>query len=70
MYLYAPNSVKANPSILLALHGCQGSGPFLAAYAIHFMGLDGSGSTGGYQRHQSGLCLDVTGASTAKRRLG
>jgi poly(3-hydroxybutyrate) depolymerase len=29
MYLYVPNSVKANPSILLALHGCQGSGPYL-----------------------------------------
>ncbi len=29
MYLYVPNNVKANPSILLALHGCQGSGPYL-----------------------------------------
>ncbi|NUS17982.1 MAG: PHB depolymerase family esterase [Streptomyces sp.] len=29
MYVYVPNSVKANPSILLALHGCQGSGPYL-----------------------------------------
>src|SRR4051812_41848554 len=29
MYLYVPNSVKANPPILLALHGCQGSGPYL-----------------------------------------
>ncbi|MFE5588509.1 hypothetical protein [Kitasatospora sp. NPDC056531] len=29
MYVYVPNSVKAAPSILLALHGCQGSGPYL-----------------------------------------
>ncbi|NUR60950.1 MAG: esterase, partial [Catenulispora sp.] len=29
MYLYVPNNVKPNPSILLALHGCQGSGPYL-----------------------------------------
>jgi poly(hydroxyalkanoate) depolymerase family esterase len=29
MYVYVPNSVKANPPILLALHGCQGSGPYL-----------------------------------------
>ena len=29
MYLYVPNNVKANPPILLALHGCQGSGPYL-----------------------------------------
>ncbi|MFD8081530.1 alpha/beta hydrolase family esterase [Kitasatospora sp. NPDC059722] len=29
MYLYVPNSAKANPPILLALHGCQGSGPYL-----------------------------------------
>ena len=29
MYLYVPNSVKPNPPILLALHGCQGSGPYL-----------------------------------------
>ncbi|NUQ96499.1 MAG: PHB depolymerase family esterase [Streptomyces sp.] len=29
MYLYVPNSVKPDPPILLALHGCQGSGPYL-----------------------------------------
>jgi poly(hydroxyalkanoate) depolymerase family esterase len=29
MYLYVPNNVKPNPAILLALHGCQGSGPYL-----------------------------------------
>ena len=29
MYLYVPNNVKPNPPILLALHGCQGSGPYL-----------------------------------------
>ncbi|MFF1611947.1 PHB depolymerase family esterase [Amycolatopsis sp. NPDC058278] len=29
MYLYVPNKVKPNPPILLALHGCQGSGPYL-----------------------------------------
>jgi poly(hydroxyalkanoate) depolymerase family esterase len=27
MYLYVPKSVKAHPSILLALHQCTGSGP-------------------------------------------
>ena len=29
MYVYVPNNVKPNPAILLALHGCQGSGPYL-----------------------------------------
>ncbi|MFE9426440.1 PHB depolymerase family esterase [Kitasatospora sp. NPDC006697] len=29
MSLYVPSSAKANPPILLALHGCQGSGPYL-----------------------------------------
>jgi poly(hydroxyalkanoate) depolymerase family esterase len=29
MYEYVPNNVRANPPILLALHGCQGSGPYL-----------------------------------------
>jgi poly(hydroxyalkanoate) depolymerase family esterase len=29
MYVYVPNNVKPNPPILLALHGCQGSGPYL-----------------------------------------
>ena len=29
MYLYVPNNVKPDPPILLALHGCQGSGPYL-----------------------------------------
>ena len=38
MYLYVPNSVKANPSILLALHGCQGSGPYLYS-STHFGSL-------------------------------
>jgi len=29
MYEYVPNSVQQHPAILLALHGCQGSGPYL-----------------------------------------
>jgi len=29
MHLYVPNNVKPNPPILLALHGCQGTGPYL-----------------------------------------
>ncbi|HTJ72513.1 MAG TPA: PHB depolymerase family esterase [Actinospica sp.] len=29
MYVYVPNNVKPDPPILLALHGCQGSGPYL-----------------------------------------
>ncbi|MFH9352208.1 PHB depolymerase family esterase [Kitasatospora sp. NPDC017646] len=29
MHLYVPNGVRANPPILLALHGCQGTGPYL-----------------------------------------
>jgi len=28
MYEYVPNNVQAHPPILLALHGCQGSGPY------------------------------------------
>jgi acetylxylan esterase len=27
MYVYVPNSVTANPPILVALHQCTGSGP-------------------------------------------
>lgn len=38
MYLYVPNSVRANPSILRALHGCQGSGPYLYS-STHFGSL-------------------------------
>ncbi|MFJ9770487.1 alpha/beta hydrolase family esterase [Kitasatospora sp. NPDC101157] len=29
MYVYVPNSARARPPVLLALHGCQGSGPYL-----------------------------------------
>jgi poly(hydroxyalkanoate) depolymerase family esterase len=29
MYEYVPNNVQQHPPILLALHGCQGSGPYL-----------------------------------------
>jgi poly(hydroxyalkanoate) depolymerase family esterase len=29
MYIYVPNNVSASPPILLALHGCQGSGPYM-----------------------------------------
>jgi poly(hydroxyalkanoate) depolymerase family esterase len=29
MYEYVPNTVQQHPAILLALHGCQGSGPYL-----------------------------------------
>ncbi|MFJ8625014.1 PHB depolymerase family esterase [Kitasatospora sp. NPDC093550] len=29
MHLYVPNNVRPNPPILLALHGCQGSGPYM-----------------------------------------
>ncbi|BAJ33150.1 MULTISPECIES: PHB depolymerase family esterase [Kitasatospora] len=29
MHLYVPASVRPDPPILLALHGCQGSGPYL-----------------------------------------
>ncbi|WP_404870361.1 PHB depolymerase family esterase [Kitasatospora griseola] len=29
MHLYVPASVKPNPPILLAMHGCQGNGPYM-----------------------------------------
>jgi len=29
MYVCVPNNAPAHPTILLALHGCQGSGPYL-----------------------------------------
>jgi poly(3-hydroxybutyrate) depolymerase len=29
MYVYVPDNVRASPPILLALHACQGSGPYL-----------------------------------------
>ncbi|MCG6499485.1 PHB depolymerase family esterase [Kitasatospora sp. A2-31] len=29
MHLYVPNNVRPDPPILLALHGCQGTGPYM-----------------------------------------
>ena len=29
MYVYVPNNVKPNPSILLAMHGCQGTASYM-----------------------------------------
>lgn len=71
MYLYVPSSAKANAPILLALHGCQGSGPYLysstdfgsLADQYGFMVIYPSTSPGG-------SCWDVSSSQALTRNGG
>jgi poly(3-hydroxybutyrate) depolymerase len=61
MYLYVPNNVKPNPPILLALHGCQGTGPYLYSSTDFGKLADQYGFIVIYpSTNPSGSCWDVS----------
>jgi len=60
MHLYMPNNVKANPPILLALHGCQGSGPYLYSSTDFASQADQYGFLVIYPSTPNQQCWDVS----------
>jgi poly(hydroxyalkanoate) depolymerase family esterase len=71
MYVYVPNSVKANPPILLALHGCQGSGPYLYSSTDFGSLADQDGFIVIYpSSNPSGSCWDVSSDQALRRNGG
>jgi poly(hydroxyalkanoate) depolymerase family esterase len=71
MYLYVPNNVKANPPILLALHGCQGSGPYLYSSTDFGSLADQYGFIVIYpSTSPGGSCWDVSSDQALKRGGG
>jgi poly(hydroxyalkanoate) depolymerase family esterase len=71
MYLYVPNSVKANPSILLALHGGQGSGPYLYSSTDFGSLADQYGFIVIYpSTNPGGSCWDVSSTQALTRNGG
>lgn len=71
MHLYVPNGAKAHPAILLALHGCQGSGPYLYS-STDFAGLaDRYGFVVIYpSTNPGGSCWDVSSDQALTRGGG
>ena len=71
MYLYVPNSVKPNPPILLALHGCQGSGPYLYSSTDFGSLADRYGFVVIYpSTNPGGSCWDVSSSQALTRNGG
>ena len=71
MYLYVPNNVKPNPPILLALHGCQGSGPYLYSSTDFGSLADQYGFIVIYpSTNPSGSCWDVSSDQALTRNGG
>ncbi|GAA0670844.1 hypothetical protein GCM10010193_23760 [Kitasatospora atroaurantiaca] len=71
MNLYVPNSVKANPPILLALHGCQGSGPYLYSSTDFASLADRYGFLVIYpSTNPNGSCWDVSSGQALTRNGG
>ncbi|HXR73089.1 PHB depolymerase family esterase, partial [Actinocrinis sp.] len=71
MYLYVPNNVKPNPSILLALHGCQGSGPYLYSSTDFGSLADQYGFIVIYpSTNPGGSCWDVSSSQALTRNGG
>ncbi|MFD0275640.1 PHB depolymerase family esterase [Kitasatospora sp. NPDC127111] len=71
MHLYVPSSVKANPPILLALHGCQGSGPYLHSSTDFARLADQYGFLVIYpSTNPSGSCWDVSSDQALTRNGG
>ncbi len=71
MYLYVPNNVKPDPPILLALHGCQGSGPYLYSSTDFGSLADRYGFIVIYpSTNPSGSCWDVSSDQALKRNGG
>jgi poly(hydroxyalkanoate) depolymerase family esterase len=71
MYLYVPSSVKANPPILLALHGCQGTGPYMYSSTDFGSLADKYGFIVIYpSTNPSGSCWDVSSDQALTRNGG
>jgi poly(hydroxyalkanoate) depolymerase family esterase len=72
MYLYVPNNVKPNPPILLALHGCQGSGPYLYSSTDFASLADQYGFVIIYPSttNPGGRCWDVSSSQALTRNGG
>ncbi|MFC8447956.1 PHB depolymerase family esterase [Kitasatospora sp. NPDC057223] len=71
MNLYVPNNVKANPPILLALHGCQGSGPYLYSSQDFASLADQYGFLVIYpSTNPAGSCWDVSSDQALTRNGG
>ncbi len=71
MYLYVPNNVKPNPPILLALHGCQGSGPYLYSSTDFGSLADQYGFIVIYpSTNPGGSCWDVSSSQALTRNGG
>jgi len=71
MYLYVPNNVKPNPPILLGLHGCQGSGPYLYSSTDFGKLADQYGFIVIYpSTNPGGSCWDVSSDQALKRNGG
>ncbi|ACU73818.1 esterase, PHB depolymerase family [Catenulispora acidiphila DSM 44928] len=71
MYVYVPNSVKPNPSILLAMHGCQGTASYMYSSTDFGKLADQYGFIVIYpQTNPSGSCWDVSSDQALKRNGG
>ncbi|NUR27620.1 MAG: PHB depolymerase family esterase [Catenulispora sp.] len=71
MYLYVPNNVKPNPSILLAMHGCQGNGPYMYSSTDFGKLADQYGYIVIYpSTNPNGSCWDVSSDQALKRNGG
>ncbi len=71
MYLYVPTNVKPNPPILLALHGCQGTGPYLYSSTDFGSLADQYGFIVIYpSTNPSGSCWDVSSNQALTRNGG
>ena len=71
MYVYVPNNVKPNPPILLALHGCQGTGPYLYSSTDFGSLADQYGFIVIYpSTNPSGSCWDVSSNQALTRNGG
>ncbi|MFG2819981.1 PHB depolymerase family esterase [Kitasatospora sp. NPDC048365] len=71
MHLYVPGSVRADPPILLALHGCQGSGPYLYSSQDFASLADRYGFLVIYpSTNPSGSCWDVSSDQALTRNGG
>ncbi|MFJ9519919.1 PHB depolymerase family esterase [Kitasatospora sp. NPDC101801] len=70
MHLYVPNNVRANPPVLLALHGCQGSGPYLYSSTDFASLADRYGFLVIYPSTPGASCWDVSSDQALTRNGG
>ncbi|MFI1812325.1 PHB depolymerase family esterase [Streptomyces sp. NPDC020422] len=71
MHVYAPDSVRPDPPILLALHGCQGTGPYMHSSTDFASQADTYGFLVIYpSTSPSGSCWDVSSDQALTRNGG